>query len=308
MDLPSSLSRLVTSATMDTSPSRTRQLLWVAGELALAARELGWSPTEPADWFDDRFLGRYLAAAELGSFRRRTPSGTTTGSAASARVRRSCLAALAAAALGPGHAVPATGRTTPPLPGPDPRLVAPALDWWRVEASAPDALGITVRTAAIAHLVAELGLRTGEVLAMTVDDLDLANRQIRVTPAPQAARSARDATMRSVSPATGSLLRRWLPHRTTAISRTPHVRAVWVSLGGNHDDRRVLPAGLPLRARGLLRAHAASVERLNEALAGRPGWQPLSPALADLRRSARPDEPESPGDPSPGQGDDSPAS
>ena len=48
MDLPSSLSRLVTSATMDTSPSRTRQLLWVAGELALAARELTVSDVEAA--------------------------------------------------------------------------------------------------------------------------------------------------------------------------------------------------------------------------------------------------------------------
>jgi integrase len=286
VELPGELARLVVLAGGDAGPSRSRQLRWVAGELVRAAEELQWRATGPADWFDERFLSRYLDAAERGAYRQRSPARSTASAAASARVRRSCLAALAAAAGVQPAGVPPTGRTTAPRPGAAPRAVARALQWWRAEASAADALGATVRSAAVAHLVHELGLRTGEVVAMELDDVDLPGRRVRFTPAPQAARSARPAVWTSVSPGTADLLRRWLQHRTAAVALTPHINALWVSLAGNHTDGRVVPAGLPLRARGLTRAHAAAVERLNLALAGAPDWRPLPAALADLRRSA----------------------
>lgn len=285
-ELPESLARVLDRATDQASPSRARQLRWVANELVRAAQTAPWPVDDAAGWFHERFVTHYLTAAEQGLFRQRSPARDAASTAASMRVRRSCLAALAAAGgIAPDH-VPATGSTTPPAEGADLRDVTETLRCWRAEAGARDALSITVRAAAVAHLVHELCLRTGELVSMTVDDVDLTGRRVRYTPAPQAARSSREPVWADVSPVTADLLRLWLRHREAAITSTPHITALWVTLAGNHLSERVLPAGLPLQPRGVIRAHAAAVERLNEVLAGTPSWHPMSTHLADIRRSS----------------------
>lgn len=268
----------------DASPSRQRQLRWVAGELTQAMTVLDWYPTSPEELFAGDFLGQYLTAAEEGRFRQRAASRSEASAQASARVRRSCLTALATASGIAAQVVPATGSSTDPCPGADPVQIRRALDWWWAEACAPDAVSATVRAAAVAHLVTNHGLRTGELCTMTLDDLDLTTGRLRYTPMPQASRTTHEPVWLELGERGISLLRIWLRHRGAATALTPHITSLWVTLAGNHLGDRVLPAGLPLQPRGILRAHSSAVERLNAALAGTSGWKPLSAILADLRR------------------------
>lgn len=258
-------------------PSRRRQLRWVAGELAAHAESTGTPRPSPADWLDPERVADYLRVADAGGLRRR---GTVDRPSpdATRRVRRACLRLLARAA-----AVPDPVPDEVPLPGPHPRVepavASRALAHWRGRTVPADASPGEVRAAAMAALVHEASLRSGELAALRVSDLDLGGLDgpaLTYRPRPPAARAPRAPVTVGLSPATAALLRRWLAVRADLVRATPRTRALWVSLRANHDGDGVRrPAGLPLQAGGIRRAHARAVAEANTRLAGTPDWAPL---------------------------------
>lgn len=256
--------------------SRRRQLRWVAGELAAHARTAG-VPRSPDGWFAPDRVADYLRAADAGALRSRG-DGDRPSTDATRRVRRACVRLLARAA-GCEATVPDGVRLPAPLPRADPGPAALALAHWRGRTVRADAGPGEVRAAALAALVHEVGLRSGELAALDVDDVDLHDDDgptVTYRPRPPAARAPLAPVTVGLRAPTADLLARWLEQRALLTARTPRTRALWVSLRANHDGDGVRrPAGLPLRAGGLRRAHARAVAAANARLAGAPGYAPL---------------------------------
>src|SRR6476659_4449666 len=95
-----------------TSPSRSRQVRWVVGELrrALEHEDFGELPQDVRSLFSTPALQRYLSLAREGALRV-APYRRTAPSPASERVRLDCLALLAAEL---GVALPDLARPVPP--------------------------------------------------------------------------------------------------------------------------------------------------------------------------------------------------
>ncbi|NYG55983.1 hypothetical protein [Nocardioides perillae] len=258
-------------------PSRRRQLRWVAGELAAHAERVGTLPRSPAGWLAPERVADYLRVADAGGLRRRGASDRPSPDA-TRRVRRACLRLMARAA---GVAEPVTDAV--PLPAPHPRVepaaASRALAHWRGRTVPAHAAPGEVRAAAMAALVHEASLRSGELAALRVADLDLTGPDgpaLTYRPRPPAARAPLAPVTVGLSPSTAGLLQRWLSVRADLVRATPRTRALWVSLRANHDGDGVRrPAGLPLQPGGIRRAHARAVTEANTRLAGAPDWAPL---------------------------------
>jgi integrase len=276
-----------------TSPSRARQLRWVAGELRRALDHKDLADLEPdvRTLFTEAALGRYLALARAGELRV-APYRTTSPSPASERVRLDCLGLLAAE-LGltmPSVARPSMPDLRTPVPIPQQRAM-----WARLDEVASQAHSSPARSRLLAMVgvVLDTGARAGELCAIHVDDLapDLAT--VRFHRRPQAQR-VREPVLEllPLSPGTQVALRHWLADRHDIVSRLQgSVSALWVSVRGNHAERPdgssvPRPAGMPLHTRGLRRAYERAVDDLNMDLAGTPGWDPLPSRLEQLRRGA----------------------
>jgi integrase len=284
-DLPPVLARAVAAHETSAGASRLRQLRWVAGEMAEAAAVVdpGETPTGPPSWFSDPFVSAYLARADAGELRRRSGSGRP-GNAASARVRRVCLRMLA------GTYAPRLPDL--PMPPPEepheralPHAVDAAVGRLVTRAASRGASPGLVRAAALTALVADTGMRVGEVAAVEVADVDLHARTVTWTPRPQARRADEPEPPRTTTlrPRTTAALRRWLETRRDLTALAPRSRALFVSVAGNHDGSGVRrPPGLPLRERGMQRAHHRAVTMLNAELVGAEGY-PLPRVLGSLR-------------------------
>lgn len=287
------LSRLVERLSVGVGASRARQLRWVAGELGLYQ---GWVPAASlAMLLEAGYVRAYLAAAERGLLRRRGAVGVASPPGA-ARVRRACVALLAQAARLPDPDVGAApgsvlrAKVTP-------TAAQRAMRVLMAEARAAGSRPGVVRAALVAALVHHHDLRTGEMVGLTLADLtdDLTDDpadgteggQVWVTyrPAAPGIGPGEPITITLV-PAVAELLGLWLEHRDRLVP-IPRVRHLLVSVHPNHHGGIRKPPGLPLQPRGLMRAHAATIERLNEVLADRyahePGYTPLPRTLGELR-------------------------
>ncbi len=239
-------------------------------------------PATTAAWFDDGFVSRYLTAADSGTLRQRGTAQRPSPDA-TRRVRRACLRLLAEAA---GLADPVQDAVG--LPGPRPRVdehaATLAVRHWRWRALPVDAKPADVRTAAMAVLVHEACMRSGELAALTPDDLDLAAGTVTYQPRPPSTRSLPPPRTVALSSSAMTTLRHWLEVRAVLTEKTPRTRSLWVSLAANHDGAGVRrPAGMPLQPTGLRRAHARAVTALNVHLAATPGFEPLPRTVGQLR-------------------------
>jgi integrase len=284
-DLPASLTDCLATARRDRSTSRARQLSWLASELAVFSATLPRSerPATTAAWFEAGFVSRYLTAADSGALRRR---GTVERPSpdATRRIRRACLRLLAEAA---GLADPVQDEVGLPAlrPRVDEHLATLAVRHWRWRALPVDAKPADVRTAAMAVLVHEAGMRSGELAALVPADLDLEAGTVTYQPRPPSTRSLPAPRTVNLSDSAVSTLKHWLEVRGVLMEQTPRTRSLWVSLAANHDGSGVRrPAGMPLQPTGLRRAHARAVAAVNVHLAATPGFEPLPRTVGQLRR------------------------
>jgi integrase len=281
------LDAVVVAACVGKSPSRVRQLRWVAGELGLFVAqylpdepELRW-PRTARDWFDPALIGSFLARADSGTLRRRGQVGRPSGDATRS-VRRGCLRILARQA-GAEDPVPDEVPRPAPLSRVEPVPAGMALGHL---ADRADRLrsAATVRAAAMAAITRELGLRTGEMADLTLADVDLPEGTLTWRPrAPRSGAAAEPRTARLTRPTLGAL-RDWLDVRPALTTLAPRSKALWVSIRGNHDGTGLRrPPGMPLRPNGIRRSHDRAVQVCNTTLAGEPGYEPLPRVPGRLR-------------------------
>jgi integrase len=288
------LDALVAAAGVGRSPARLRQLRWVAGELALFVAQYADAdagdqrirrPKRLADWFDQALIGPFLAAADTGTLRRRGAVGRPSGDATRS-VRRSCLRILARQA-GVPDPVPDEVPRPAPLTRVDPVPAGMAIGHLATRADRVRSAG-AVRAAAMAAVTRELGLRTGEMAALTVADVDLAAGTLTWRPAAPRSGPSPEPKTAHLTRATLAALHDWLDVRPALVTMAPRSKALWVSIRGNHDGSGVRrPPGMPLRPNGIRRSHDRAVQDCNVNLAGEPGYQPLPRVPGRLR----PDEP-----------------
>jgi len=299
------LQPVVAAAAAGCSPARVRQLTWVGGELTryaagLAARK---RPAVQADWFTPAFVDAYLDAAASGMLRVRsrrsgtapTPvrpaPGNATGAKpsgpASMRVRVDCVRLLAAAAGRSPAQLSGLGRPAAPLPpdAPDSAAVRAMVALLASEARDRNCPDMHVRDAAMLLLTYRHRLRTSELAALWVTDLDLSAGVLRTTARPPGGRAGHAPRRVPLDADTRRVLTEWLRRRESLTAAVPRCRELFVSVHPNHDGSGVRrPAGMPLRENGLRRAYARASRRVNEQLAAQPGRY-LAPAT--LRELAR---------------------
>ncbi|MFI2751935.1 tyrosine-type recombinase/integrase [Cellulomonas sp. P22] len=269
------------------SPARARQLVWVAGELSRFAAGRAPLPTVPELLGTDLAL-QYLELASAGALRSRsaaTQPSTQPSTPASNRVRRACLPLLARAA---GLPEPELDRL--PLPPLATRVSAASTRRAGAELTTESRRGRSlptwVRHALVVELIADTGMRVGELAALQVDDVDIAARTVTYVPRPPAARGPQPERTVPLSPATVRAVQAWLPVRERLTELAPRTSTLLVSVHGNHDGQGVRrPPGLALQPRGLARAHRRAVATLN---ARQHPAAELVPATLGLLRPAEP--------------------
>jgi integrase len=139
-----------------------------------------------------------------------------------------------------------------------------------------------VRLAAVLAVMSVWPVRSAELAALRVAQVRDDGGSVAVAVGPGAVPVLRGVAAQRV--------REWLAVRAeiAAALQGGRVHAFWTSIRSNSrpgDTRSLpLPAGMPLRPRGLQRAYARSVAAANLAYAGVPGF-PLPASLDLLRRS-----------------------
>lgn len=281
-----------------TSAPKARQVTWVAAELTRYAQDNPPARATTAHLLSPGYLAGYLAAADAGTLRVRTPAKAhpdrphlpVPSTLATARVRRTILSQLAATA-GLPDPLPEPLPAPAPAPRPPTRAVIDLLDWLRANATSTDPATAVpaARAAAMLALTLELGLRTSELAALRVDDIatdPTGTTTLTYTPRPPATRTTPAPRTLPLTSPTAHLLRTWLKAREQLTAQTPRTTALWVSLAANHDGEGTRrPPGMPLRPGGVRRAYARTVAAYNTAHATRP-W-PHTP-LPDTPGALRP--------------------
>jgi hypothetical protein len=141
-----------------------------------------------------------------------------------------------------------------------------------------------VRGAAVAALVRDIGMRTGELADLQLADVNLARATVTYRQAQPSRRIPDPPITAALTVPAAAALRAWLQVRAELVTQAPRVTALFVSVAGNHDGAGVRrPPGLPLRPRGLLRAHHRRVQRWNAELADTVGYTPIPATLRALR-------------------------
>ncbi|MFD8316190.1 hypothetical protein [Kitasatospora purpeofusca] len=192
--------------------------------------------------------------------------------------------------------LPATPTAHLPVPADQRQMLLHQLSQ---QVRTPMAEADRIRTLALLGVVTDTGARSGELVAMTLDSLatDLSTIELVRNPqgptGPYGIRRLFTESIR-LSPFTRSALRMWLRVRTDLVESVQGSSdALWVSLRNNHGRRTAsgslprTPSGMPLQVRGLERAYSRAIVRVNEELAGQPGWTPVARTLEQLRRSIK---------------------
>ncbi|MFE3502935.1 hypothetical protein [Kitasatospora sp. NPDC059160] len=279
------------------SDSRARQVRWVAGEygraLEHADHPLGDGATR-GELFRRVPVDAYLVLARRGELRVRAARDPKKPSPHSEQTRVEVLGLLATACEALAELPP---QPDPPSKAPvAPRPRALLRDSLHELADRADALPGQVRMLAIGAVVSDTAARSGELCAVTLEDLAPTLEEVRLLRRPQG--RAEDQAYRELAALSGlarAALRRWLTERQALMARVGGTAtALWVSLHANHHDGQAVPPGTPLMPRGLSRAWTRAVAETNDQMAGEPSWAPLPTRMEQLRRGVRPTATEAP--------------
>jgi len=288
------------------SASRGRQVQWVAGEygraLDHAQHPLG-NDASARHLFQAVPIGAYLSLARRGELRVRKAADPAKGSDNSDQTRIEVLGMLVTACRAEAFAeLPAQ-----PDPPSKPAVAKRSRTLLRAAladvANRSDALPGQIRMLAIGATVADTAARAGELCSRTIEDLSPTMEELRILRCPQGAAETETWTeVVRLSALTRAAYQRWLPERLALLQQVRgSATALWVSLHGNHRDGRTVPAGTPLRPRGLARAWTKAVTHTNIEMAGQPSWSPLPVRMEQLRRGVSPDASMAPQEPDPEQ-------
>ncbi|MDH6134931.1 hypothetical protein P3T37_004340 [Kitasatospora sp. MAA4] len=259
----------VSLAERATSDSRRRCILWIAGEWERAVSGAHLPPGACSSLralISAESFAAYLTAARTGALRQRGSLRTPSGQR-SERERISITRAIAEHAGILDHDLPEPGVVA---------LVEPMTDdqwraFWRTvnDPPAPSTHSsqreVKIRTAAVAGVVRETGLRISELAEQTVTDLEALD----------------------LSPHTRAAVRRWLALRAELVSRlrAGATTAAWVRVRTGTVNGKRLLAGLPCGPKALQTAHGDAVRETNARMTGAPGWTPAPTRPEQLRRS-----------------------
>ncbi|MGA5819880.1 hypothetical protein ACPC54_18710 [Kitasatospora sp. NPDC094028] len=287
------------------SPGRSTvaNLRWVARDLEQAAQTDEFPPTALVSLDDLLTLpawDAYVRIAGAGHTRVRTGGSIRRGGARVSSMRaRATVWNTVAKYRGSAVRFPLPARPASLVPVPaDQRQTL--LHQLSQQMRTPMAEADRIRTIALLGVVTDTGARSGELVAMTLDSLaaDLSTvelvRNRQGPPGPYGIRRPAFAESIQLSPFTRSALRLWLSVRAELVQSVQGSKdALWVSLRNNHGPRTSAgalprtPSGMPLQVRGLERAYSRAIARVNEELAGQPGWTPVARTLEQLRRSIK---------------------
>lgn len=282
------------------SRSRAKQLRATVAQLRRAV-EAGGLPdgadTDVAVLLGPEATDVFLERAVLGEFR--TPDRKASGglSQSSYAALRDCLKILGElAGVEDVMWLPAVWRERLDLPKPVPRRQQQVL--FRKLADLAFSAPLDARLArslSVLGVILDSGMQTGGLVSRRVDDLDLEGGTVRgVWRRQNAAHLGEVEKTVPLRPGTVAALRRWLVHRdelVAGLEGSDH-GMLWVTV---HEHPRLVdgvwqpyPAGMPLRADGLRRAHGDAMDVLNDAIAasweGRGRWRRVSRCPERLRR------------------------
>lgn len=250
----------------------------VRGLTSLTVREL----------VDQGTVDAVLAAAAAGQLRSRgsSPSGE---SPRSLRARAAAFRWLAGQVRLPR---PATYRADSSPSPVDARMVQQVRVAVEVLSGSPQWFFAT-RAAAVLAVLHAGGLGSAGLCGLRVEDVDESDGRVRVpAPAELPASWIQDGQVAWAPIASWGVpaLREWLSHRAHTLQKLEggRVSALWVS---GHANAGGTPPGMPLRVRGLVRAH----RRTSDVLARRVEPVYLEPALETLARAVRVFGPPAPG-------------
>lgn len=273
------------------SKATLRQRRWALRELLSYASSVHGMPAERVpleDLLDPDLHAGWLGAAVNGELRQRASStGTAKASLPALRARAASLRALGAW-LGRPVTLPVERR-----PSPRERQHGTALSRLRALFDGRRPVGVTqavwVRTRALVHLIVDTDARTGELIALTREDLDLENGRVRIARRPPGPGSTRQPPCWvPVSAATTRALRRWLTARAELVAglQGGEPRQLWVTAHPSESSGRILPVGLPISANGLDKRWAWVRGLLIDSLGPCPYGVPLPEHLNDWRPAA----------------------
>ncbi|MCX5278298.1 hypothetical protein [Streptomyces virginiae] len=275
------------------SPSRARQVKWVAGEYtrALAHPEHPLGDEASVDEVFTRDpVDAYLRLSRTGQLRVRQAADPSKASDNSEQIRLEVLKLLVTA-CGAEDTAGLPPQPDPPSKQPVAKRPRALLRTQLTElADAPDATTSQLRMLAVGAVVSDTGIRAGEMCARTTEDLSPTLEELRVVRRPQGwSESEAYTELLALSGLSRAALKRWLPERQRLLTRVGGTAtALWVSLHGNHHDGQAVPAGTPLMTRGLARAWTRAVTETNIEMAGQPSWEPLPTRMEQLRRGVKP--------------------
>lgn len=275
------------------SPSRARQVTWVAGEYTRALAHTNHSLDDGARYtqlFTAGPVQAYLRLARTGELRVRKAANPKEGSDNSEQIRLEVLRLLVTA-CGAEEYAELPPQPDPPRKKPVAKRPRSLLRAQLTElADAPDATTSHLRMLAVGAVVCDTGIRAGEMCSLRIEDLSPTLEELRVVRRPQGwSESEAYCELLPLSALSGAAFKRWLPERGRLLERVGGTAtALWVSLHGNHHDGLRAPAGTPLMPRGLARAWTRAVVEMNIEMAGQPSWQPLPTRMEQLRRGVKP--------------------
>jgi integrase len=262
---------------------------WVFGELSRAVRHdlLGKDCCRslPDGLLSRANLAAYMTAAEQDDLRLRPRRTTVAHPENSTNVRRRVLRRFGKA-LGIELELPPPPRVRviPPVTArQQARLQSHVSGWASFLPPQYARRAVYVRLAAIVGLVVDTGARSGELVAMTVDDLAADLSTATIIRRPQGGWPGEVEEL-PLSAATRKALAAWLDLRGQLVARlagTPP-SALWVSV---RNGGRLGRAGLPIGPMALRRQYASAVAQLNADMKaqGVTGWVDLPRTLERLR-------------------------
>ncbi|WP_435238205.1 hypothetical protein [Streptomyces sp. YPW6] len=283
------LGALVDRLAPGSSPSVVTADRWVFGELSRAVRhdllDKDCCRSLPDGLLSRANVAAYMTAAEQDDLRARPRRATVAHPENSTNVRRRVLRRFAKA-LGTELELPPPPpvRVIPPVTArQQARLQSHVSGWASFLPTQYARRAVYVRLAAIVGIVVDTRARSGELVAMTVDDLAPDLTTATITRRPQGGWPGEVEEL-PLSAVTRKAVAAWLELRgplVSSLAGTPP-RALWVSV---RNGGRLGRAGLPIGPMALRSQYASAVAQLNADMKaqGVVGWVDLPRTLERLR-------------------------